>query len=314
MTLAGIMLLVVVLTFALVLGIFFFLSRQKGEINHMNNSCPGACQTQDVESRPKQEPVEERPTQFPPARGIDRQYQNTHVNMRDRHPVLSYQMAHNQGIVPASIGDPIRIPDVAGPMGLYTDRDRFYNSRVIRPDARPYNLDAPGPYPGLPIGVPVPAGALKATEGLYPYPYTPGYGARRGIGEDFPYQQRPVTSGDFFRPLGPNAPSAFVGSVDAYAPFPEVNTPWEKAGILTATHSHSHGHSQKNEILNLYRRPIAPMQDLWEYQVQDKDGYVIKLDRVKYLEDGDLIHDIIGKQGLGPWRAHVFVNNKYVWV
>lgn len=296
MVLAGIMLMVIVITFALVLAIFFSLNEPKGRVNHLS-------ETNTIPMVQRQPPVENTPI-FPPARGIDRQYQNTHVNLRDRHPTLSYQMAHNKGIVPASIGDPIRIPDISGPREMYGDRDRFYNSRVIRPEARPYNMDAPGPYPGIPMGVPVPAGTLKATDGYYSY--TPGYGSRGGLGEDFPYQQRPLTSGDFFRPGV--SPSSFIGSVDAYAPFPEVNTPWEKAGILTSTRH------EKNAILNLYRRPISPMQELWEYQVQDKDGFMIKLDRVKYLEDGDLVHDVIGKHGLGPWRAHVFVRNKYVWV
>lgn len=181
---------------------------------------------------------------------------------------------------------------------LYRDkRDYDSDSRM-----RPYPIEMPpGPYPGVPLGIPVPAGALKMTAGLT------DYGGLSTAGGIFPYQQRPLVPADFFRPYeAANGP--FVGSVDAYAPFPSVSTPWEKSGILTSTSGH------KNEILNLYRRPIAPAQELWEYQVQDKDGFIIRLDRTKYLQDGDEIHHIIGKHGMGPWKVHMFVQNRYVWV
>ena len=137
------------------------------------------------------------------------------------------------------------------------------------------------------------------------------YGKR----ENFVPPQAPLppqhgpSSSQFFRPYGPNIPVGdvpFIGSVNSYAPFPEVVTPWEKAGILT-----SH---KDDQILNLYRRPIAPLQDLWEYQVQDKDGFVIKLVGVNYIDNGDIIQHVIGKNGLGPWKAHLFVENKYIWV
>lgn len=98
-----------------------------------------------------------------------------------------------------------------------------------------------------------------------------------------------------------------VGSVDACAPFPSVTTQFEKVGILTSFRG-------KNTILNLFMRPIAPNQNLWEYQVQDKNGFIIKLDQTRYLEDGDEIKNIIGKHDMGPWRVHMFAQNKYVWV
>lgn len=176
-----------------------------------------------------------------------------------------------------------------------------------RPPYRPYGLNAPGPYPGSIQNIPVPAGALKATNGLYNF--TPDYGYMVPNGGVLPHQHTPLLSDGFFRPYGPSlSPSAFVGSVDAFLPFPEVNTPWEKAGILTSQRSET----GTKELLNLYQRPIAPMQELWEYQVQDKDGFVIKLDIKRYIEDGDIIHHIIGKPG--SWKANIFVQNKYVWV
>jgi len=283
----------IIIVLAFVVAIFFSLDKVKNFYTPapvMNNSVP--IPSPEITGSESGVKVAE-PANFPPALGIDRQYQNVHVNMKDRHPVLQYQFSHNKGITPATIGDPIRIPDVAGPEALYPHP--AYDSLVIRPQARPYGEDYPGPYPGVPLGLPVPAGALRATA-------DGGYGYLSNLGGMFPYQNKPLIANDFSRPF---TSSAAVGSVDAYAPFPSVNTPWEKAGILT---------SSNNDILNLYRRPIAPGQDLWEYQVQDKDGFIIKLQQTRYLEDGDEVRHIIGKHGLGPWRVSMFVQNRYVWV
>jgi hypothetical protein len=224
-----------------------------------------------------------------PAYGMDAQYQNRSVNMNYRHPVLAYQMsrAPEEGIVPASIGDALRPPDVAGP----SRGSLAYVSKMMRPDApipplawTPYESGGGlGPYVGDPrgIGVPVPSGSLKR------------------------YNERYRGSQDFGLESG-----RFVGSVDAYAPFPEIGSSWEKAGILTSKEEHGHGHNKK-EILNLFRRPIAPGQDLWEYQVQDKNGFIIKLEST-YLEDHDTVRSVIGKSG--SWRVHIFTQNKYIWV
>lgn len=256
----------IIIILAFVVAIFFSLDRIRSnpEQKSPQNNPPHQNQSSETYQNPSSDL--ERPY-FPPALGIDRQYQNVHVNMRDRHPVLAYQMAHDQGIVPATLGDPIRIPDVAGPRGLYGDLSPVYDSLIIRPQARPYS--EPGPYPGVPIGVPVPAGALKMPPGI----------------------------------------SLSVGRVDASAPFQEVNTQWQKSGLLTSHHDHS-----KNEILDLYMRPIAPGQNLWEYQVRDKNGFFIKLDVTRFLEDGDEVRDVIGKHGMGPWKVHMFIQNRYVWV
>jgi hypothetical protein len=129
-----------------------------------------------------------------------------------------------------------------------------------------------------------------------------------------------LPSGDFFRPQGPNSPNAagnmpFYGNVDAYAPFQEINSPWEKAGILVKHDGGNLGdhHLEKNhELLNLYRRAIAPVQDVWEYTVQDKNGFIIKLENRKFIENGDVVDHVIGKGG--PFKAHVFVQNKYIYV
>jgi len=179
-----------------------------------------------------------------------------------------------------------------------------------------------GPYLGKPMNVPVPARSLKLSNEQYKYPF---YRA-----------QIPLQPYDFFKPYGPNNSSMqntivpsdtpfyyypneytptlntvpFISSVDSFAPFPEVNTPWEKTGILTNI-SVDDFRGRRKEILNLYRRPIAPLQDLFEYTVQDKDGFIIKLENVKFLEDGDIIPFITGKNG--KWKVHSYIDNKWVW-
>ena len=272
--------------------------------------------------------------------GIDRQYQNRSAGeaIRDRHPVLAYQMAHSGGIIPATLGDPIRPPDIAGPMNRYGPE---YNARLIRPGVTPWGT-TPAPWdsstrawgsstqgaggyarsgvdPSGPQGVPVPMGTLKFTSERY----NPGQFGTRPSRADFLRSfgtELPVGAADFLRSFntrdtgmfeGGPGPSCY-GSVDAYSPFPEITSPWENAGILTTELSDI---SPGNRILALYRRAIAPAASpgLWEYQVRDRDGFVIKL-RETYIEDGDMIRHVIGKEGMGPWKANIFIQNKYVWV
>lgn len=348
-----------------------------------------------------------RSTEYPSHDNIESQYSNPYLSIREKHPVLAYQYAHDKGINPANIGDPIRSPMIGGgAMGLYGEPTSFSDSLLFSRGSFPTGLgpkgrdedliagpgnsrenysregdgyarrreaysNGEGPYPGKPMNVPVPANSLKISNEQYnpdmfrfsklaqgtigtavplhvngvPLPgvgaYSSGsasYGAaertaalgyggnnnRGGYnmpytgggmpeyvtppGADLPPQTRPLYSGDYFRPYGPNIPVSnvpFIGSVNAYAPFPEVNNPWEKAGVLSSQ-------SGKERLLNLYRRPIAPLQDLWEYQVQDKNGFVIKLN-AKYLQNGDIVHHITGEEG-GPWKVHDYVQNKYIWV
>jgi hypothetical protein len=174
-----------------------------------------------------------------------------------------------------------------------------------------------GPYPGIPLGVPVPRGSLKKTSEKYGYPF---------------YKvSRPLKPYDYFKPFGPNqnvnqeanyadtpfydqypgfgsgggGDIPFISSVNSFAPFPEVQSSWEKTGMLTTKDS------DKKELLTLYRHPVAPLQDLFKYSVQDKDGFIIPLSE-NYLEDGDTVPDVIGKDG--PWTTHIFTKDKYVWV
>lgn len=213
-----------------------------------------------------------------------------------KHPVLEYQQQESQGRTPAVLGDPLRPVLSAGPNHI------------------------PGPQIGKPLGIPVPRNALKETSERYKTP--------------FYYAARPNISFDYFRPYGPNqlemqetiVPSdipfynqtekylspalpgyGFFGSANAFDPAPEVLTSWEKAGILTTVNPNN------DSILNIYRRPIAPLQDLFEYVVQDKNGFIIKLDE-KFIEDGDIVPRVPGKENKGKWQAKMYIQNKYVWV
>lgn len=98
----------------------------------------------------------------------------------------------------------------------------------------------------------------------------------------------------------------FIGSSYNYGLRP-VDTPFEKIGIMTSVNL-----SLSKEILNLYSRPIAPLQDIWEYQVEDKNGFIIELENVRYIENGDIVYHIDGKEG--SFKAHIYSSSQYVYV
>jgi hypothetical protein len=68
----------------------------------------------------------------------------------------------------------------------------------------------------------------------------------------------------------------------------------------------------KPKIMNLWARPIAPSQDIYQYQVEDKDGFIIPLEKTGYLEEDDIVNHIPGKPGV--WKVDLFQTSKYVWV
>lgn len=371
---------VVIVAFLFALALVFLIF-PKGDENIPRREVVNAVRENSVEPRGPSELIERSPevipdprigwqTQvYPPRNGISAQYSNPSLSFKDKHPVLAYQYSLSKGINPANLGDPIRVHNVGGgAQGLYGEPSVFAEALTVSRGSIPISPDddegasysrrreaysgEEGPYPGKPQNVPVPAGAMKASneqfnpdmfrfsplavgtvgsavpflgptnappwssspgnQGSYHIPYSGALPQVTAPGSDFPPQTRPLYSGDFFRPYGPNVPVAnvpFFGSVNSYAPFPEVNTPWEKSGILTSISTGRGGDSP--QILNLYRRAIAPLQDLWEYQVQDKNGFVIKL-HAKYLQDGDIVPHVAGKEG--SWKVHDYVQNKYIWV
>jgi len=172
------------------------------------------------------------------------------------------------------------------------------------------------PYPGM--GVPVPRGSLKKTNENYgypfykvsrplkPYDYFKPFGPNQNVNQEANYADTPFYDqpGSIYSPGFTGRDIPFISSVNAFAPFPEVDSAWEKTGMLTTKDS------EKKELLTLYRKPIAPLQDLFKYSVQDKDGFIIPLSE-NYLEDGDVVPDVIGKDG--PWKTHIFTKDKYVW-
>ena len=189
-----------------------------------------------------------------------------------------------------------------------------------------YDPNYPGPAPGKPMNVPVPSGMLKDTNDRYrntvgvaptpqyppppfgypsqyvPYPqpqYPPYYPTQQ-----YPYPQpyNPYPSSPF-----PVAPSAWFSSVNPGAPFVPIDPAWQRAGILTRVDQPNH-----SELLNLYRRPIAPLQEVWEYAAQDKNLFWLSLAAQRYLNDGDIVENVIGKGG--PWRVHLMAGNKWSWV
>jgi hypothetical protein len=209
----------------------------------------------------------------------------------------------------------------AGGIGVDTYKSPYEYEIGTRGPGGPDSLGpGSGPFPGMPMGIPVPRGSLKKTSEKYGYPF---------------YKvSRPLKPYDYFKPFGPNqnvdqeasyadtpfydrSPNSmysngfvgsdipFISSVSAFAPFPEVDSAWEKTGMLTSKDS------EKKELLTLYRKPIAPLQDLFKYSAQDKNGFIIPLSE-NYLEDGDVVPDVIGKDG--RWDVHVFTKDKYVWV
>ena len=144
------------------------------------------------------------------------------------------------------------------------------------------------------------------------YGTTPWNRAQFGVLSN-PYDRMPrgVASTDFFKPFGPNflqrQSVPFFSSVNSWAPIPEVPGPYEKVGMLIQEGTNG----SDSKMLNLYAKAIAPLQDLFEYQAQDKDGFVLPL-KEKYLEDGDVVSNVPGKPGI--WKVNLFNQNKYVYM
>ena len=262
---------------------------------------------------------------------------NSSLRKQRQHPVLEYQRRSSFDTVPASYGDPIRPLDIGA-----SPSPSHYRSMNSRDNEYAYNIGG-GPYPGGFIGVPVQQGTMKLSSERDGIPFHSGF-AGRGYGEPinepdpfigspYPYQNQPLVSYDFFKPYGPNQPSMqkeivyadtpfynkprealvgngsipFVGSVDSFAPFPEVLSSWEKVGMIQTVNPDS------NAIMNAYRRAIAPLRDLFQYSVQDKNGFVVPL-KETYLEDGDIIQSVPGRESLGKWKFNDYILQKYIWM
>jgi hypothetical protein len=275
---------------------------------------------------------------------------NTNSNFypsENEHPVLKYQRRVSAGTWPANLGDPIRPYPSAGPLNDTTYR--MSEGGDLR--ALAYGRYS-GPSNQKPMYVPVPAGTLKLSNESSKYPFysvniplKPAdffrpYGPNTNVNSQaryadtpfYTYSKKNFGTPTYFSNISANGdhilePSVqdisrkfhfrdhilkiesqpFVASVNAFAPFPEVYERWEKIGSLTTIDIND------DSILNLHRMPVAPLQDLFQYSVQDKNGFIIPLKGITFLEDGDIVPRVIGKESKGPWKANIFVNNKYVW-
>ncbi len=328
-------------------------SKKENEHRHANNAVDArALKRENINGMPVVAPVinpsintgisnfyGSTATAYPSPENINTQYSNPYVHL-SVHPVLNYQRHLSNGIHPANIGDPIRVANISGPSGLYGADNggsaNFEESLLFSKGSVPINagpkmrdetlLAGPGngPYPGSYQNLPVPANSLKNGNLNDHFGGMEGY-RRTNLGvaavmnnyvdpsgrQAMINQPLKVNNSSEYVPYGPKG---FVGSVDVNAPrgpevgsFDLIGSKWQKTGILTSSNP------SKKAILNLFKRPIAPMQDLWEYQIQDKNGFMIKLNE-KYLENGDVVQHVTGKNGMGPWIVHDYEQNKYIWV
>ena len=170
------------------------------------------------------------------------------------------------------------------------------------PQEREPSLYSVDNYRG-PMGVPVPYGTIKEE-------YLP-IGALRTMPRpgSLPARLDPyVPEGRF--PLGL---SGFVTSVDVpFAVGREVSTEWSKVGLLIKLGEGPEVGDKDPKIMDLYGRPIAPLQDLFQYRAQDKNGFTIPLTYQKReLEDGDIVNEIPGKPG--KWKASLDTN-RFIWM
>lgn len=195
--------------------------------------------------------------------------------------------------------------------------------------------------PGLdystPIGAWVPRESLKETSEKYsfysPYsfPYPPNtsvhslnfdYGGyNQNTNPYFPaYPSYPYFSSSSIPPISsqftrggynnysyPTYPGAYGNNYPPVYTYPGnypingVPYAMTNIGILT----------QDKKIMNLFRQPISPNQDLYSYYAQDKNGFIIPLNTSEYLDTGDFVKHITGKGG--PWKVHNYVNKSWVY-
>lgn len=128
-----------------------------------------------------------------------------------------------------------------------------------------------------------------------------------------------VTAPKYQQPINisENPSVRWVTSVPIEDPRPEVLTRWNKIGILTLGDSEplpgSPPDHRKEEIMNLYSKSIAPLQGAFEYQAEDKNGFLIpvRVPRWGTFEDGDVIKHIEGKGG--PWKVVLYSKYKFAF-
>lgn len=76
---------------------------------------------------------------------------------------------------------------------------------------------------------------------------------------------------------------------------------WQKVGVLTGD----------NDTLNLYARPSTYNEDIWQYQIEDKDGFFVDIGEMQNLKNGSTIENIPGKSSVGVWKANIYKRDSY---
>ncbi len=89
--------------------------------------------------------------------------------------------------------------------------------------------------------------------------------------------------------------------------YQSVDTPWDNVGITSTVDK------DDDTILSLDKRAIDPYREWYEYRVIDKNGIVIPL-KATLIEDGDILDEIVGKEGKGAFKVHLFDQNKLVYI
>jgi hypothetical protein len=76
---------------------------------------------------------------------------------------------------------------------------------------------------------------------------------------------------------------------------------WQNVGVLT----------NDVEILNLYTRPTTYNEDIWQYRVQDKDGFMIEIGEIPLLKNGMMVDTIPGKPGI--FKVNLYKKDIYYY-
>lgn len=104
----------------------------------------------------------------------------------------------------------------------------------------------------------------------------------------------------------PRYASSTVRNVTTSSQFKEYNPSWERIGNVFTVDEND------DSIMTLYARPIAPERDLWEYRAEDKDGMILNIPNTSYLESGDTIPRIPGKEAKGAWKTDFANANRWI--
>ena len=71
---------------------------------------------------------------------------------------------------------------------------------------------------------------------------------------------------------------------------------WQKVGVLTGD----------NDTLNLYSRPTTYNDDMWQYRVEDKDGFFVDIGEMQTLKTGNVVYSVPGKSSITNWKVNIY--------